>query len=70
VRRNCLLKHVIEGKIEESSGRKTRKKLYWMTLRKERKLETERGSTRSQCMGNWLRKSLGTCRKADNRMNE
>jgi hypothetical protein len=71
-RRNCLLKHVIEGKIKErrevvgSRGRK----LCWMTLRKERILETERGSTRSHCMGNWLRKWLWTCRKAENRMNE
>jgi len=36
-----------------------------MTLRKERILEVERGRTRSHCVGNKLRKRLGTCRKAD-----
>jgi len=44
LRRNCLLKHIIEGKIEERRevvGRRGRK-LYWMTLRKKRILETER----------------------------
>jgi len=60
--RNCHLKHVIEGKIEERRGVVGRRgrKLYWMTLRKERILETERRSTRSHCMGNWLRKEETT----------
>jgi hypothetical protein len=32
-------------------------------------LETERGSTRSHCVENWLWKRLWTCRKADCRVN-
>jgi hypothetical protein len=36
--------------------------------KKERILEIERGSTRSHCVENWLRKRLWTCRKADCRM--
>jgi hypothetical protein len=33
-------------------------------------LEIERGSTRSQSVGNVLRKRLWTCSKTDNRMND
>jgi hypothetical protein len=58
LRRNCLLKHVIEGKLEvriEVTGRRGRRlSSYWMTLRKRRILEIERGSTRSHCVGNSL----------------
>jgi hypothetical protein len=38
---------------------------YWLTKGHERILETERGSTRSHSVENWLLKSLWTCRKAD-----
>ena len=40
-----------------------------MTLRKERILKVETGSTRSHCIGNSIRKRLWTCRKADCGMN-
>jgi len=51
MRRNCLLKHVIQGKVE-GRIKMTRKKeedisSYWMTLRK-----IERGSTRSHLLEN------------------
>jgi hypothetical protein len=49
LRRNCLLKHVIEGKLEG----------------KENILEIERGSTRSHPVENSLWKRLRTCRKMD-----
>jgi hypothetical protein len=51
LRRNCLLKHVIEGKLEgriEMTGRRGEDvSSYWMNLRKREVLEIERGSTRS-----------------------
>jgi hypothetical protein len=62
LRRNCLLKHVIEGKLEgriEMTGRQGRIR---KQLRKKRILEIERGSTRSQPVENSLWKSIGTCR--------
>jgi hypothetical protein len=37
------------GKMEVTRRRRRRRKSYWMTLRKERILETERGSTRWHC---------------------
>jgi hypothetical protein len=60
----CLL-HVVEGKVEgkiEVSGSRGRgsKQL----LGDEKVMETERGSTRSPFMENWLWKRLWTCRKA------
>jgi hypothetical protein len=51
LRRNCLLKHVIEGKIqariEVTGRRRRRRKHYWMTLRNRQDREIETGSTRS-----------------------
>jgi hypothetical protein len=52
MRKNGLLKHVIDGKIEgklEVKGRRGgRRNKLWMTLRKGRLLEIQKGSTRSQ----------------------
>jgi hypothetical protein len=70
---NCLLKHVIEGKLEgrieitEQRGKRSKQLLDDL---KEKKLEIERGSTRSHPMENSLWKWLRTCRKTDYRMNE
>ena len=54
--RNCLLKHVTEGKIEEGTEATGRKRKdvssYWMTLRNERIIEIERGGTRSHFLEN------------------
>jgi hypothetical protein len=66
--RNCLLKHVIEGKIEgkiEVTGRrgKRHKQLLY-------DLKKKRGSTRSHSVENSLWKRIWTCRKTDYRMNE
>jgi hypothetical protein len=71
LRRNRLLKHVIEGKLRgkyrnEEEGVSS----YWMTLRKKKILEIERGSTRSHPVENSLWKRLRTCRKTDCRMIE
>jgi len=50
--KNCLLKHVIKGKIEgriEATERRGKKvSSYWMTLKKYRILEIERGITLSR----------------------
>jgi hypothetical protein len=75
LRRNCLLKHVIEGKLEgriEMTGRRgrRRKQLLDDLKEKEKILEIERGSTRSHPVENSLWKRLRTCRKKDYRMNE
>jgi hypothetical protein len=52
MRKNGLLKHVIEGQIEgkiEVTGRRGgRRNNLWMTLRKRRLLEIKKGGTRSQ----------------------
>jgi hypothetical protein len=62
LRRNCLLKHVIEGKLEgrkEMTGRGGRRRKQLLYVRKEkRRLEIERGSTRSHPMENSLWKRL------------
>jgi len=60
LRRNCLLRQVIGGKLEgriEVKGR----------LRRRRKqlLEIERGSNRSRCVENWLWKRLWMGRMTD-----
>jgi hypothetical protein len=51
LRRNCLLKHVIEGKIEKMIETREDEEedisSYWMTLRKLENSEIERGSTTS-----------------------
>jgi hypothetical protein len=75
LRRNCLLKHVIEGKLEgriEMTGRRgrRRKQLLDDLEGKEKILEIERGSTRSHPVENLMWKMLQTCRKADYKMNE
>jgi hypothetical protein len=66
---NCLLKHVIEGEIEERievTGRRgKRRKNYRVILREKMILENERGSTRSHTVKNSLWKRLWICRKAN-----
>jgi hypothetical protein len=50
LRRNCLLKHVIEGKIKgriEVTGRGGRRRKQLLDDHKEKILEIARGSTRS-----------------------
>jgi hypothetical protein len=69
LRRNCLLKHVIEGKVEgriEMTGRRGRRRKQLLNDLKE----IERGSTRSHPVENSLWKRLQTCRKTDYRMND
>jgi hypothetical protein len=68
--RNCLLKWVIEGKIEggmEVTGRRgrRRRKLLDNLKEKERILSFEVGRTRSHYVENRLWKRLWTCRKTD-----
>jgi hypothetical protein len=74
LRRNCLLKHVIEGKLEgriEMMGRRGRRRMQLLDDLKEKKiLEIERGSARLHPVENSLWKRLRTCRKTDYRMNE
>ena len=65
--RNCLLKHVIEGKIEgriEVTGRRGGrcKQLLDSLKGKERILEIKTRNTRSQSVENWLGRRLGRCR--------
>ena len=62
VRRNCLLKHFIEGKIE----RRIEVTESWRRRRRKQLLDgggenAERGSTRSHCEENSLWKRLWTC---------
>ena len=73
--RFCLLKYVIEGKVDERMevihGRievSGRRKQLLEDLQK-RILELEGGSTRSHSVDNWLWKRQWTCRKADCGMN-
>jgi hypothetical protein len=75
LRRNCLLKHVIEGKSEgriEMTGRRGRRRKQLLYDHKEKrnywKLKEE--STRSHPLENWFWKRLRTCRKTYYRMNE
>ena len=63
LRRNCLLKHVIEGKIVgtiEVTGRQGRRRKQLLSGLKERILETERGSTSLHCVENQLWQRLWT----------
>jgi hypothetical protein len=67
-RRDCVLKHVIEGKYRgkiEVTGRggKIHKQLLDKLKVKEIILEIERGSTRSRCVGNSRWKTLWPYRK-------
>ena len=52
--RNCLLEHIIEGKIEGMINEEEDVSSYWITLGNEKILETERGSTISHTVENWL----------------
>jgi hypothetical protein len=75
LRRNCLLKHVFEGKIEgsvEVTRRRGRrgKQVLDDNEDNEHILKIERGSTGSRCVENSLWKRLWTCRKTDYRMND
>jgi hypothetical protein len=69
LRRNCLLKHVIEGKIagriEVTRIQERRCKRLLGDIKENRgdwKLKFEYESTRSHSVENWLWKSLWTCR--------
>ena len=70
LRRNYLLKHVIEGKIAgrievmERRGRR-RKQLLGDTEENERVLEIERGSTRSHSVENSPWKRIWTCSRTE-----
>jgi len=69
--RNLPLKHVTEGKIGiriEVTGRQRRRRK--LLLDEDLILENAVRSTRSRLVENWLCKSLWTCGRADNRMNE
>jgi hypothetical protein len=73
--RSCFLKHVIEGKVEESvevTGRRGRTRKPLLDDLKEKKmiLVIERGSTRSHCVENSLWKGLWSCNKTDYRMSK
>jgi hypothetical protein len=54
LQRNCLLKHVSEGKIEGTDDEEEDVSSYWKTLRGEKKniQEFETGSTRSHFLEN------------------
>jgi len=59
LRRNCLLKQVIEGKIEgrtDVTGRRERRRKHLLDalIKKERILEIERARTGSQSVENFL----------------
>ena len=75
LRRNCLLKLVIEGKIEEKievtgrRGRRRKKLLDYLQV-KEQILEIERQNTRSYSVKSSLYKKQWTLHKTDYRMNE
>ena len=69
--RNCLLNHGIEGKVEgmiDVTGRRGRRRKGLLEdCRKDRMLETERGSTRTHC-GQLDLQMLRTCCKTDREM--
>ena len=73
-RRNGILKHITERKIEgkrKVKGRRARgRKQLLHDLKNEKILETERGSTSSQTVNNLFWKTIWTSRKAECRMNE
>jgi len=62
LRRNCLLKHFTEGKVEGWGDEEEDVRNYWITLKIQ---EFERGITRSHTVENSLWKRLWTCRKTD-----
>jgi hypothetical protein len=69
LRRNCLLKHVIEGKIVVRiyvTGRQGRRREELLDdLKEKTSYWKQRGGTRSQSMENSLWKRLWTCRKRE-----
>jgi hypothetical protein len=74
LRRNSLLKHVIEGNVEgriEVTWRRGRicRQLLDEIKEKIGNWKIGRGSTRSHCVGNSIGKRLWTCRKTDCGMN-
>ena len=73
LRRNCLLKSVVERKMEERIGvtwrRGRRRKRLLDDLKKERRI-LEKGSVRLRCVENSLWKRLWTCHKTDYRVKE
>jgi hypothetical protein len=70
----CLLKYVIEGKIEgrvEVKARRGRRRKQLLDdLKEKRMMEIERGRSRSHSVKNSFWKRLWTCLKTDYRMNE
>ena len=72
--RNCLTQHYVDGKIAERievAGRRgRRRKQLLMNLRKDRVLETEIRSTRSQSVKNSHWKRLCTYSKTDYGVND
>jgi len=73
LRRNCLLKHFIEGKIQERIGRggvEEDVSSYWMTLRKREDIVKWRRRHQIAFVENSLWKTLCPCRKTDCRLNE
>ena len=75
LRRKCLLKHFIEGKLKgriDVTGRQGRRIKQLLNEFKKTKgvLEIERGNNRSLCVENSLSKRLWTCRKIDYGQNE
>jgi len=58
--RNCLLKHVIAGKIEGTGRWGRRRSSYCMILMKKKVRENGRGSTSSHSEENWLCKKQWT----------
>ena len=65
LRRKCLLKHFIEGKVERKRWRERRSKQLLDSLEEENILEFERGNTISHSLGNSLWRRLWTCRKTE-----
>jgi hypothetical protein len=57
--RNCLLQQVIEGKVEgriEVTGRRGRRGKQLLDDLEEKQDAGNRGSTRSYCVDNWMRR--------------
>ena len=68
LRRNCLIKHIIKGKIERTGRQEGGISSCWMNFRKKRNislLKTEIGSSELQCLENSLWKRLWNCLKKD-----
>jgi hypothetical protein len=73
--RNCLQKHVIEGKLEgriEVTRRRKRRRTYLLSDLKKNKgsCKLREGKYRPHSMENWLWKRLWTSCKTDYRMND